>query len=849
MSASTPLDLDMSAFLPRPLVLVFLPNTNELQRFVLSGALSELKDAYKLRFVCPSADVEAILSAAPQLISRDNLDVLDIPPERFKVWVKIFEASCYTHAERSRSFALRIAKPANAAGAQSSFFQGVREISRRHLAPLLRRTGLEERSRRDQPDQGEEKIEAFLRSPRFLELVEEKGKRAAALLESLMPYRPLVKLLDRYDPLFSVIPTSLLDVYCNDLIMAGRASQHVVLLLQSGWDNLSSKGILHQTPDHVGVWGPQSRMHAKSIQGLAKSKPTPLGAPHYEALRPISAEARTEFRRRLGAAPEDRLILFGGSFRQFDETSVLRRLDEAITRGDLGAVRVIYRPHPWRADRTDEDDFFQQEWRNILFDPDMKDRYLQSKAEPGFIKRAAPMYDMEYLAALLSSVDAVMTPMSTLLLESIIMDKPTLAIAFGDGKHAYHPGLSAKMTHFEGLESSDALIWCDDERQFEIKAKVLAGQCGTPVNPKARLRLLNAVLERDASTTYAQRLLAHCRETVEVSALRTRHRRRAARRGHISQAYGALAITKRYCGIDKAAKVEIPGYWMHGWIPAYHNVHPALIALHKEPGQGVDHDFLSQIEHDKAEVIQWVSRRDQKDYLKRHGYRHVHAIGLPFGYLPEDRVARVPGSLLVMPPHGHDSHGPDDPLAREYAAQIALKSKAFSEIYVCLAADDYARNQWRRAFEEHGIPVITGADQADPNTLRRLKRLFGRFEFVTTNGFGSHIAAAAAAGAKPSVFGPYAEFPLPRIRLTHAVKMYPELAGTAFDLVDAPALKAAYPFLFVQPEEASDLTEWGLNELGTDNVLDPEELKTAFGWRAEQGRHADASTTGARRIR
>ncbi len=109
-------------------------------------------------------------------------------------------------------------------------------------------------------------------------------------------------------------------------------------------------------------------------------------------------------------------------------------------------------------------------------------------------------------------------------------------------------------------------------------------------------------------------------------------------------------------------------------------------------GQGAEYDFLGQIERDKAEAIQWVSRKDQKDYLKQNGYQQVHAIGLPFGYLPQDRVARVPGSLLVMPPHGHDSHGPDDPLAREYAAQIALKSKAFSEMYVCLAADDYARN-------------------------------------------------------------------------------------------------------------------------------------------------------------
>src|SRR5665213_1160644 len=236
MSASTPLNLDMSAFLPRPLVLVFLPNTNELQRFVLSGALSGLKDAYRLRFVCTSADQEAILSAAPQLISRDNLDVLDIPPERFKVWVKIFEASCYTHAEQSRSFALRVGSPANTVEAPLSLFQGIQGISRRYISPLLRRIGLEEWSRRDQPDQGEQKVEAFVRSQRFLELAAGKGKRAGAMLQSLTPYKPLVKLLDRHDPLFSVIPTSLLDVYCNDLILASRSRQHVILVLQSGWD-------------------------------------------------------------------------------------------------------------------------------------------------------------------------------------------------------------------------------------------------------------------------------------------------------------------------------------------------------------------------------------------------------------------------------------------------------------------------------------------------------------------------------------------------------------------------------------------------------------------------------------
>ncbi len=60
--------------------------------------------------------------------------------------------------------------------------------------------------------------------------------------------------------------------------------------------------------------------------------------------------------------------------------------------------------------------------------------------------------------------------------------------------------------------------------------------------------------------------------------------------------------------------------------------------------------------------------------------------------------------------------------------------------------------------------------------------------------------------------------------------MYPELAETSFDLVDAPALKAAYPFLFVEPEAAIERTQWGRRELGFDCLLSSKDLRTAFGW-------------------
>jgi hypothetical protein len=264
---------------------------------------------------------------------------------------------------------------------------------------------------------------------------------------------------------------------------------------------------------------------------------------------------------------------------------------------------------------------------------------------------------------------------------------------------------------------------------------------------------------------------------------------------------------------------------MHGWLPAYHNVHPAIVALHKKPGQEKGYDYQAQIDHEKERVWQWVSRPDQEAYLRAHGYRHVHAIGLPFGYLPTSSVERVPGSLLVMPPHGQGNHGPNDPVAEAYAEAIACKRRLFSEIVVCLCGDDVAGRQWITSFEKRGIPVVIGADQSEPETLFRLKRLLSRFEYVTTNGFGSQIAYAACCGAKVSVYGPFVEFPMSACRAVHAAKMFPELAEVVYGLCSETSLKQHYSFLFTEPENAVPRVDWAWREIGGHQLLSPEAMK------------------------
>jgi hypothetical protein len=844
----------------RPRVLIFLPNTNELQRFVLANAFADLATDHELHYVIPRADAEKMRAAAPDVLTAANTIELEVPPERYAQWAKLFQAACVRFADLSPSFAIRanmapISRiqdliPASLAQTldKSALFQRISQSAKvRRLVQLslrlpsrvagrtrrslegLRRTLTPRRSTitgaKPTKTRAEDEFANYAKGHVYKKLVNQT-------LATMEPLKDIVEIFDRVSPLYVIIPTSLLDLFCNDVLWACQSEHVACLLLQSGWDNLSSKGIIHHMPTALGCWGNQSILHGHRIQRVLYNSLHALGAPHYEFLKPATAAEVAEARRELAVADGERLVLFGGSFRQFDETAALLRLDAAIESGRFGPLKVLYRPHPWRADRQHEDDFFDHKWSHVVFDPDMKDRYMRARREPGYLKRAVPMYDMAYLARLLSAADAVISPMSTLLLEALIMNRPTMAIAFGDGKHAHNPSLTAQMTHFAEIKRSGALVWCDDERRFEAGVAELLKGGFLEKTAKPRRRVLGNVVTREPGS-YGERLATFCREVVDPRARRLRAERTARRRGTISHAYGANLIARDYCGLH-TIDPEISGYWMHGWIPAYHSVDPALIALHKKPGQHDGYDYEAQIAEEKAHTLQWVSRRDQADYLIAHGYRHVRAIGLPIVYISDEKVQRIPNSLLVMPPHSHNTHGPDDPLAEEYAALIAGYRSRFEHIWVCLHEDDLMKRQWVESFQRRGIGVFPSADQSDPRTLHRLKRILSTFECVTTNGYGSHIAYAAYCGARVSIFGPFAEFPRHRMVRTHAIKMFPKLVDIGYYLCTEKALREHYPFLFVEPHEAPENLDWGRREVGESNRLSPQELAAALGWNSDK---------------
>jgi FkbM family methyltransferase len=290
--------------------------------------------------------------------------------------------------------------------------------------------------------------------------------------------------------------------------------------------------------------------------------------------------------------------------------------------------------------------------------------------------------------------------------------------------------------------------------------------------------------------------------------------------------YGATHVAAAYCGF-RSPPGSHRGVWKHGWTPKHYQFHPSMLIGH-----------LS----DSTSDYYWVARVDEEIYLRSHGYKNARAIGLPIIYVPAREVARRPGSLLVMPVHSAD-YTTGNWKFDEYANEIDGIRSGFSEVFVCVHPSCWRNGYWVDAFKQRGFTVIKGAFIEDRNALERMSRLFLTFEYVTTNGLGSHIAYAAYFGAKVSIFGPYAEYTAQDSVNDPFFREKPYLLEPSIRANSEPVMRQHYRELFCHPLDATQRLEWGQSEVGSNNKVKPGEMRYLFGWTVS-GRVAYKFRTG-----
>ena len=280
--------------------------------------------------------------------------------------------------------------------------------------------------------------------------------------------------------------------------------------------------------------------------------------------------------------------------------------------------------------------------------------------------------------------------------------------------------------------------------------------------------------------------------------------------------YGAPYVAAGYVGLPDLRDPRLRGEWAHGWHPPTHNIHPELVI-----GSTGKSRLRRHFRHF------WVARQDQVDYLSAHGYLHVRAIGLPVVYLPPRKVSRERDSLLVMPVHSLDTTQHNWNFER-YAEEIAKLRGRFSRIVICVHTSCAKKGYWVRAFEERGFPIVFGADVGDRNSLLRMKALFSQFEFVTSNGFGSHLAYAAYFGAKPSVYGELPLYQEDDFKNDRLYRSCPDLVQVVLGLMRRESIKSVGAWLFSEPDAAKEALAWGAFQVGHDHKVSPRELQMIF---------------------
>lgn len=278
--------------------------------------------------------------------------------------------------------------------------------------------------------------------------------------------------------------------------------------------------------------------------------------------------------------------------------------------------------------------------------------------------------------------------------------------------------------------------------------------------------------------------------------------------------YGSDFIAAQYCGLNNIPRAA-RGLWMHGWS----DIRAVRTPL----------EFFG-ITIPSRKTLLLVSTLKFKKMVKEHGFTNVVAIGLPFCYVKEIDIKPVPGSLLVIPPHsieGVEFVGAD---ISNYADYINSIKKNFSTIEALVYHYDYDSNSpIMQAMKKINIKIIRGADDQCNNTLNNIYQVFKRFDFMTTNCEGSHIAYAAACGLKISISGPFFSWKKNNLVNVDFYKDYPKYSASNL-LQEESNVRARLGQFFVDPNKSNRCEDWGKQEIGYFNKLSPFMLKHILGW-------------------
>lgn len=263
--------------------------------------------------------------------------------------------------------------------------------------------------------------------------------------------------------------------------------------------------------------------------------------------------------------------------------------------------------------------------------------------------------------------------------------------------------------------------------------------------------------------------------------------------------YGAAQLICDRLGVGKAPPSNT--VWAHGW--EWHDL--------LEVGQG-GYEDLKHRRH-------LTTTKAMEAFLVGHGFTHVNAVGMPFSYTERTPGAeRIPGSLLVMPPHTlMDAKMVFDEAG--YVAYIKSISGHFSRVVFCISVACFANGLWIENLDKHGFDYVVGAGMMDQNALLRMRKLFDTFEYMTSNNIGSHILYASFCGVKVSLAGEFFNPPVDmyKSQLQWMDEKEKKVRILRVEMSQESFIRKKFPRFFSEPQDAVTHVEWAKEEIGFYN--------------------------------
>ncbi|MDC3175758.1 hypothetical protein OA859_00685 [Prochlorococcus sp. AH-716-D13] len=273
------------------------------------------------------------------------------------------------------------------------------------------------------------------------------------LLIKRLPNLKLIKILKKERPDILIHPSVLEGSYIDDVVFYGNKFKIPVVVIMNSWDNPLTKRSVVNKDYFLLVWGPQTKQHAIKYMGLDKNKVLEFGAAQFDIYNFSDFQLDNNNNKVIDI--DKKTLLYAGSSKFCDEFSHLVKIDEAIIEGLLPAMKVIYRPHPWGQCGYRGDRFKNYNFENVIFDENMKE-YLSRDFSKDYSKFLPKLEDTKDL---LLKVDFVLSPLSTILVEAMLLGKVPICLMPENELQAEHYHMVKKSPHFkEILENKEIIV-------------------------------------------------------------------------------------------------------------------------------------------------------------------------------------------------------------------------------------------------------------------------------------------------------------------------------------------------------------------------------------------------------